>query len=73
MNVPTIQPPKRKRDIGPAPKLTPMQEVDLWSWYCAKRHLGSQKSQAKKMGIPLNRFIGALHNMKRRERNQVER
>lgn len=72
MNIPTAIPPERKREIGPASVLTPMQEVEAWSWYCAKRFLGSKKTKAAQMGISEQALLSAIRHMLRRERNQVD-
>lgn len=71
MNIPTVIPPKKKRTFGPKPKLTPMQEVELWSWYKAKQFLGTNKQKARELGISVTGITSFIARMKNRER-QVE-
>lgn len=72
MNIPTVIPPPRKRPFGPKPKLTPMQEIDLWSWWKAKEFLGTKKHKARELGISVGGLNNFLARMRARERSQVE-
>jgi hypothetical protein len=72
VNIPTVIPPPRKRPFGPKAKLTPMQEVDLWSWHKAKEFLGTKKQKARELGITVGGLNTYLSRMRKRERRQVE-
>lgn len=51
---------------GPQPRqLTPTQELELWSWYQAKKALGTFKSKARAMGTTDAVLYHALERLKR--------
>lgn len=66
-----MTPPRGKR--GPAPKLTRLQQIELWAWYCAKRELGTYKALARRMGVSVDVLMHACERMRRRERAQANR
>lgn len=72
MNIPTVTPPKKLRVGGPKPKLTPMQEVELWSWHKAVEFLGTKSAKARELGISRSGLDSAIARMRERERRQVE-
>lgn len=72
MNIPPHRPPPRQRR-GPKSRLTPMQTVDLWSWYQAKCAIGTFKTKAREMGLPLKTLHDAVRNLLAREQRQAER
>jgi hypothetical protein len=72
LNIPTRTPPSKRRH-GPKSVLTPLQEVELWSWFCAKRELGTMKTQAKKMGVSPFVVEHAIKRMCARERMEARR
>jgi hypothetical protein len=71
VNIPTVIPPKAARKGG-KPKLTPTQQVELWSWYKAVKFLGTKKQKAREFGISLSSLNGFFARMRDRERSQVE-
>lgn len=40
----------------------------MWSWFKAKRYIGSFKSKAKELGIPETTLYTIIKRMNRRER-----
>lgn len=65
MNVP----PRLKP--GPPTKLTPTQEVELWSWYQTKLMIGTFKTKARELGLPEKTVKGIIRNMRlRKERHE---
>lgn len=68
MNIPQLQPPERRRH-GKS-RLSPLQEVEVWSWHRAKKFIGSFKSKAKELGIPETTLYTIIKRMNRRERDQ---
>lgn len=67
MNVPTVQPPP-KRGCGVKPKLSRLQEIEAWSWYQARKYLGTFKSKSREMGVPETNLKAAIARMLMRER-----
>lgn len=53
--------------------LTPLQDVELWAWYCAKKELGTYKTQAHKMGLPDYVLQHAIVRLKGEKRKQAAR
>jgi hypothetical protein len=52
---------------GPPTKLTPTQELELWSWYQAKVALGTYKTKARELGISSKAVNNILRNMRLRQ------
>lgn len=73
MNVPAKTPPRKSNRGRKGGALTPLQEIEAWSWYQAKLELGGIKKQALRMGVPFGTLSWALKRMRMRERNQIER
>jgi len=45
---------------GSKSPLSPVQQVEVWAWYCAKKELGSIKRKARELGMTemaLNSFL----------------
>lgn len=53
--------------------LTPLQDVELWAWYCAKKELGTFKQQAHKMGVADYVLQHALKRLMKAKRGQANR
>lgn len=59
----SIRPKLRK---GPVPALTPLQEIELYAWYLAKKELGSYKTKAHELGVTKSAIQGYIERMKLR-------
>lgn len=55
----------RKRH-GPPGTLTELQRIELLAWWKAKKHLGTYKTKARELGVPLGCIQMALRNVRRR-------
>jgi hypothetical protein len=60
MNFP--EPRKRAR----ASKLTRLQQIELWAWYCARKHLGTPQSKARELGVKPETLRCILNRLKKR-------
>jgi hypothetical protein len=47
----------------------PLQEIEVWSWYQAKLYLGTYKSKARELGIPVGTLRDVVSRMRRRKRS----
>jgi hypothetical protein len=56
-----------RSNIGKPSRLTPEQESELWSWYLARRALGSFADKAKEFGVAESSLKFIVHNIARRK------
>jgi hypothetical protein len=59
-------PPRSPRGARPNQAMTPLQEIELWSWYKAKQHLGSFKSKARELRVSEFVLKTAINRMRAR-------
>lgn len=52
---------------GSKSPLSPVQQVEVWAWYCAKKELGSMKRKAREVGMTES----ALYSFLRRRRERA--
>lgn len=45
-------------------------DIEIIAWYKARKALGTQKTLARKLGIPVSQVEGAIDRMHSRERRQ---
>lgn len=48
------------RKINNRRRTTPLQDIEIAAWYRAKKALGTEKSQARVMGLPKNVFAASV-------------
>jgi hypothetical protein len=60
-------PPRRPQGQRARRALTPLQEIELWSWYKAKKFLGSIKGKARELKVTHSTLMKSLERMRMRE------
>lgn len=72
MNIPSRDPPA-KSSRGLKAAFSRIDEITIWSWYCARRELGSTKTLAKKLGCSHKKIDDVLRRMRERENEEARR
>lgn len=54
-------------------KLSPFQRVEVIAWYKAKTALGTFKTKAREMGLPVKTLHDVIRNLREREQRMAAR